>query len=567
MSGSIPNEFIDQLLDRIDIYDIISARVNLKKAGKDFSGLCPFHAENTPSFTVSQQKQFYHCFGCGAHGSAIGFMMDYEGLDFVDAVTELAQTVGLEVPKTGGNRSNNSKNLYEITEKASRVFKNNLKKSETTIHYLKNRGISGETAKQFQLGYAHDAWDGIMRQFPDEQKPLLLKVGLTVSNDNGRVYDKFRDRLIFPIHDRRGRVIAFGGRALQADQKPKYLNSPETPLFHKGRELYAYHIARKHSRDSRILVVEGYMDVIALFQNGIPNAVATLGTATSEHHITQLFRAWDEIVFCFDGDRAGRDAAQKALMTSLKLYRDEKQISFLFLPDGHDPDSYVSELGTEAFNQLLENTIPLSKLLLRTASHRLDMNTLDGRAIFHDRAIQLIAQIPKGTFQQMLRDKVSQLTHVEAQIKPQETTNFDADDSTLTPAKKLLSILLQHPNSVQHIPEDIPWHYIKDKRIEFIQKVIEICRDNPHITTAVALENFRSSEYFDRLGTMTQHMKQLSVEQKMLELQDIVAYFENKIRQYRIKQLREQQLSNGLKPEQKQELVALLSQQINQQEA
>ncbi|WP_395374563.1 DNA primase [Marinicella sp. W31] len=563
MSGSIPNEFIDQLLDRTDIYDIVSARVNLKKSGKDFSGLCPFHAENTPSFTVSQQKQFYHCFGCGKHGSAIGFMMDYEGLDFVDAVTELAQKVGLEVPQTGGPRLDSGKNLYEITEKASRIFKNNLKKSEATIKYLKNRGINGETAQLFQLGYAQNAWDGIAKQFAPEQQSLLLKVGLTVSNDSGREYDKFRDRLIFPIHDRRGRVIAFGGRALQADQKPKYLNSPETPLFHKGRELYAYHIARKHSRDPRILVVEGYMDVIALHQHGIMNAVATLGTATSEQHVTQMFRAWDEIVFCFDGDRAGRDAAGKALLTALKLYRDDKQISFLFLPDNHDPDSYVCEHGKDAFEQLLDTTIPLSKFLLRTASQGLDINTLDGRARFHDKASQLVAQIPTGTFRKMLVDKISQLTHVEAQLPPQPEAKIIFDEKNLTPAKKLLSILLQHPGSVEHIPEDIPWHYIKDKRIEFIQKVIEICRQNPHITTAAALENFRGTEYFDRLGPITQHLKPLSVEQKILELQDIVAYFQEKIRQYRIRQLREQQLAEGLTPEQKQELVALLAQQIN----
>ena len=330
MAG-IPSEFIDQLIDRIDIVDVISPRVSLKKAGKDFQALCPFHTENSPSFTVSQNKQFYHCFGCGKHGSAIGFLMEFEGMDFVDCVETLAQSAGLEVP-SHGKFQNLNKGLYQIVEDANRYFVNGYKQSEFAKTYMQNRGISEQTSQIFQIGFAPDTWDGLMKRQNNTPQSDLLKAGLIVQNDNGRVYDKFRSRIMFPIQDKRGRVIAFGGRAVSDDQKPKYLNSPETPLFHKGKELYGLNIARKHSNEKSIIVVEGYMDVIALHQAGIKNSVATLGTATSQDHIIALLRSYDEIVFCFDGDKAGREAAWKALVNSLPVYRDDKNIRFLKMP-------------------------------------------------------------------------------------------------------------------------------------------------------------------------------------------------------------------------------------------
>lgn len=560
--ASIPNEFIDELINRVDIYDVVSPRVSLKKAGKDYSGLCPFHNENSPSFTVSQQKQFFHCFGCGKNGSAIGFLMEYEGLDFVDAVKDLAQMAGMEVPLAKSNKPQISKNLYAVTEKAARIFQHQLKDNEATITYLKNRGISGPTAKVFQIGYAKDAWDGIMKRFDFQEHNLLAESGLTTNNDSGKVYDKFRNRLMFPIHDRRGRVIAFGGRAIEADQKPKYLNSPETPLFHKGNELYAFHLARKHSDDNFILVVEGYMDVVALFENGVKNAVATLGTATSAQHIQNLFKVWDKIIFCFDGDRAGKQAAAKALETALPQYLDHKTISFLFLPDGQDPDSFVFEQGEQAFRELCDQAKPLSEFLIENISNDIATDTIDGQAQLFHKAQEPLNRLPKGAFRQMMMKRIETLTQhqfkKQAQVRPKRQ-----QESSKSPVKKIISLLVNLPTLHKLIPETLDLHAFQFKGVEIIDRIVEICQSQPHISTAALIEHFRNASFFQHLAPLSKHYDHLDNDQKTLEFKDLMNHLLKKAQQKEIDALREKQMQSGLTIEEKQQLVNLLTTKVN----
>lgn len=560
--ASIPNDFIDDLISRIDIYDVISPRVSLKKAGKDYAGLCPFHSENSPSFTVSQQKQFFHCFGCGKSGSAIGFLMDYEGLDFVDAVKDLAQTAGMEVPLSQSNKPQVSRNLYAITEKAARIFSHQLKSNNQVIEYLKQRGITGQTAKTFQIGYALDDWNGLMNRYEFGEHDLLAQSGLTTHNDAGKVYDKFRHRLMFPIHDRRGRVIAFGGRAIDADQKPKYLNSPETPLFHKGNELYAFHLARKHSDDNHILVVEGYMDVVALFDKGIKNAVATLGTATSAQHINNLFKVWDKIIFCFDGDRAGRQAAEKALNTALPLYLDHKTINFLFLPEGQDPDSYVLEHGPDAFRALCQQAKPLSEFLIEIISTDIATDTIDGQAQLFHNAQAHINQLPKGAFRQMIMKRIENITQHQFKAAPTQVP-VKKENRSHSAVKKIISLLVNLPKLHQEIPEDLDLHAFEFKGVEIIDRIVEICQSQPHIRTAALIEHFRNASFFQHLAPLSQHYDHLDDEQKTLEFKDIMTHLQHKAKQNAIDALREKQMQFGLTTEEKQQLVKLLTSKVN----
>ncbi|MGD9297775.1 MAG: DNA primase, partial [Chromatiales bacterium] len=421
MAGRIPPEFIDQLLSRIDIVDVIEKRVPLKKAGKEFQACCPFHTEKTPSFTVSQQKQFYHCFGCGAHGSAIGFLMDYDHMDFVEAIEELARDAGLEVPREEGVSSKPRQDfskLHELLEKANRFFQQQLREhaqASRAVDYLKKRGLSGEIARDFGIGYAPPGWDNLYRHLAKKESDIqaLKAAGLVSTGDSGKTYDRFRDRIMFPIIDSRGRVAGFGGRILDGDG-PKYLNSPETPVFHKGEILYGlYDVRRSHAGKQQIIVVEGYMDVVALAQGGIRNAVATLGTATTERHLELLFRTAPRVVFCFDGDRAGRDAAWKALQTSLPSMKTGREARFLFLPEGEDPDTLVRSKGTDAFRALVENAPTLSRFLFDHLSEQVDTSTLDGRARLADMARPLIDRIPPGSLHDLMTQELSHLTGLE----------------------------------------------------------------------------------------------------------------------------------------------------------
>jgi DNA primase len=414
----IPDAFKQDLLNRVDIVDVISPRVALKKAGANWVGLCPFHGEKTPSFSVSPAKQFYHCFGCGAHGNAIGFLIEYGGLGYVEAVQELAESVGLklpELPSRGGQArpERDGPDLYALLERAARFYHEQLKASPRAIDYLKGRGLSGQTAARYHLGYAPAGWQGLGAAFERYDDKALVECGLVVEGD-GKRYDRFRDRVMFPILDQRGRVIGFGGRVIAAEEGPKYLNSPETPLFEKGRELYGLPQARDAIRAAnRVVVVEGYMDTVMLAQHGVQNAVATLGTATTPVHVQKLLRQADEIVFCFDGDAAGRRAAWHALETSLETLADHKTVRFLFLPAEHDPDSYVREFGQAAFAAQLDEAEPLSAYLLRELTGRVDLLTLEGRSKLIAEARPLVKRVAAPALRVQLVRALANATAME----------------------------------------------------------------------------------------------------------------------------------------------------------
>ncbi|PIE40959.1 MAG: DNA primase [Gammaproteobacteria bacterium] len=421
MAGKIPEHFIDDLIARTDLVELISNRVKLKRAGKNYVACCPFHQEKTPSFTVSPQKQFYYCFGCGASGNAVGFLMDYERLGFVDAIEQLAKSAGVEVPREGGNKPQgpNLKPLYELLNQASEYYQSQLKNPqvrERAISYLKRRGLTGETAQQFAIGFAPQGWDNLIKHLNanERQQELLVMAGLAVKNQKGRIYDRFRDRIMFPIRDPRGRTIGFGGRVL-GDEKPKYLNSPETPVFHKSKELYGLYEARQQNRKiTRHMVVEGYMDVVALRQFGIYYGVATLGTASNQEHLEKLFKQVNEVIFCFDGDEAGRNAARRALEVAIPTLKDGREIKFLFLPEGEDPDTMVRKEGPEVFENMAINAQPLSEFFFQSVGNGIDTNTLDGKARLAKLAAPHIERIPKGVFRQLMLDKLAAITELSS---------------------------------------------------------------------------------------------------------------------------------------------------------
>ncbi len=415
----IPDAFIDDLLARTDIVEVISTRVPLKRQGKEYSARCPFHDERSASFTVSPTKQFYHCFGCGAHGTAISFLMNYDRLEFLDAVDELAKRAGMEVPRDTQQRSaaeqDDSRDLYAALDAAARFFQKHLEGSAKAAEYLDGRGVDAKTRARFSIGYAPEGYSALKDALgTDERRMKLLdRAGLFSKNDRGHVYDKFRDRVMFPIFDRRGRVIAFGGRVLQKDDGPKYLNSPETALFHKGRELYGlWQVRQAHQKIERLIVVEGYMDVVSLFQYGVTEAVATLGTATTPEHAELLFRNAPDVYFCFDGDNAGRKAGWRALESVLPRMKDGRQAYFLFLPDGEDPDTIVRKEGRDGFDQRLKQATPLSQFFFDEMSREINLHTLDGRARLAERARPMLAQIPDGAFGDLMRQQLSRMTGV-----------------------------------------------------------------------------------------------------------------------------------------------------------
>jgi DNA primase len=412
VSGLIPKHFIEELIARVDLVELVGSRLPLKKHGKEYKACCPFHGEKTPSFSVVPDKNFFHCFGCGEHGNALGFLMKHDNLGFIEAVEELAERVGVDVPREQNpiNRPPPSDALFATLEKAAGYYRNELMDSTRAKEYFKARGVTGDTAVTFGLGYAPDAWDSILKLLgsSESDRQRLLQVGLVIERDNkSGHYDRFRDRVMFPIRDARGRTIGFGGRVLDKGE-PKYMNSPETELFHKGRELYGLYEARQATRTlSRLLIVEGYMDVVRLHQAGITYAVATLGTATTPDHLSRVFRICNEVIFCFDGDRAGRAAAWKALENSLSLVREGRQLRFLFLPDGHDPDSLVGAEGREAFEARIKQALPLSEYFINHLSSQVDVRTIDGRARMGEMARPLLERIPTGIFRELLADEVA----------------------------------------------------------------------------------------------------------------------------------------------------------------
>ena len=509
MRGRIPREFIDELLARLDVVEVIDRRVPLKKAGKDFKACCPFHNEKTPSFTVSRPKQFYHCFGCGVSGTAITFLMEFEHLSFPEAVEELAGEAGLEVPDTGPARSGDNPTLplLEILGEASRYYKDQLRShrdASTTIAYLKQRGLTGEIAAQFDLGYAPTGWDNLSSTADNEEKlDLMVKAGLISKRESGGHYDRFRARVIFPIHDNKGRVIAFGGRLLD-EGEPKYLNSPETPVFHKGSELYNLHRARSAIAQQQMsIVVEGYMDVLALAQHGIDHCVATLGTATTATHLQRLFRLAPSIVFCFDGDRAGRDAAGRALEIALPLLESGRQVSFLFLPDGEDPDSVIRDQGADTFRTLIESATPLPDLLFDTLLNQTDLTRMDGKARLATLARPLVSRVPEGPLRELMQQRLSDLTGVAPSgLGGLPTTpptvphkRASARSKRLSPLATAISVLVQRPQLAAGL--DLPTAVVEaqdDPGVQLLTKVHGLARENPQLTTASLIERFRGDE-------------------------------------------------------------------------
>ena len=423
--GRIPQSFIDELIARADIAEIIGARVPLKKSGREYKACCPFHGEKTPSFWVSPEKQFYHCFGCGAHGTVLGFLMNYDRLSFPEAIEDLASRLGLEVPREGGDAAGPRRiddEAFDLMGKVARFYMDQLERDARATQYVRHRGLTSETLERFGIGYAPNSWNDVLRRFggTEEARKQLAELGLIIERDRGQVrdgerhYDRFRDRVMFPIRDARGRVIAFGGRIIDQGE-PKYLNSPETALFHKGRELYGLYETRQ-ARISlkRLLIVEGYMDTVRLHQSGIQYAVATLGTATTPEHLKRVFRLVSEVVFAFDGDRAGRAAAWRALQHALPEAREGREMRFLFLPEGHDPDSMVGEEGREKFEARIAGAEPLSEYFVRSLAEQLDLSHADGRARFAEAARPLLAKLPPGVYHELLLGRVAEAIKLPA---------------------------------------------------------------------------------------------------------------------------------------------------------
>ena len=507
MAGLIPQEFIDELLGRVDIVELIDARIPLRKAGREFAACCPFHNERTPSFFVSPVKQFFHCFGCGAHGTALSFLMDYEHLGFREAVEDLARLAGLEVPEAGRGPKVAS-GLLELVAQADGYFRRQLRKHpqrQQAVDYLRQRGLDGETAAAFGIGFAPAGWQNLTEHLRARGARLedLLEAGLSRLRENGEGYDIFRNRIIFPIRDRRGRTVAFGGRALGEEDRPKYLNSPESPMFRKGQELYGLFEARTRNRRlERLLVVEGYMDVVGLARHGLGYTVATLGTSATADHMERLFRVVREVVFCFDGDEAGRKAAWRALENVLSQLRDGRQVSFLFLPEGEDPDSLVRREGREAFEALLAQSRPLAEYLFDRLTQQVDMTSLDGRARLGEQARALIDRVPDGVYRDLLIRRLGELTGLDRQDIERRLTVRDAPSSRRkakvnigrTPVRAAIALLLNDPGLAARAGDMERFKGLKAPGVPLLVQLIEILSSSPHLNTAALLERFRGTE-------------------------------------------------------------------------
>ena len=520
MAGKIPQDFIDELLTRTDIIDVIDAYVPLKKAGKNHKACCPFHEEKTPSFNVNQDKQFYYCFGCTASGTAITFLMEHLRIGFVEAIEDLASRAGMEIPReayNSGDSSSVSNKLYELLESITEYYTNELKNNKNTnniINYIKKRNINNETRVEFELGFAPPGWDNLVSNFGKSKETikLLVDAGVIIKNDRGSYYDRFRNRLIFPIRDQRGRVIGFGGRVL-GDETPKYLNSPETQIFQKGRELYGLFQARKASRDLKdIYIVEGYMDVIALAQFGIKNVVATLGTAATFEHIGKLFRITNKLIFCFDGDKAGKKAAWRALENSLSLLKNGRQVYFIFLPNNEDPDTFVNKNGKNAFINT-EMLTPLSDFLFNSISHNINLEILEGRSEMINKTLPYLAKLPLDPYKDIIVKELSKITGYEvndiqkqlsipekSDLKKLKNSNKKVENNRgIEKIRWLIRCLLHQPSLALNVESTESLLALESSGIDFLCELIQLIKKNPNITLAGILENWRDSKFEKRL--------------------------------------------------------------------
>ena len=504
MSGRISREFIDDLLVRVDIVDLIDSHVPLKKTGNNYVARCPFHTEKTPSFSVNRNKQFFHCFGCGASGNAISFLMDFSHLDFIEAVEDLANFAGIDVQResldiNSAYKKDDLSNLYLLMDRVAAFYVEQLRLTPKAIDYLKARSVKGEIARDFILGYAPDKWNALTEKF-DQQ--LLIDAGLLVIKDDGRGYDRFRDRIMFPIRDKRARIIGFGGRVID-DSLPKYLNSPETSLFHKGKEVYGlYELLEKNSKPQRILIVEGYLDVIALAQYGINYAVAALGTAASQAHLDLLFRFSSELVFCFDGDRAGREAAWRAMESTFSCLKHGRQMRIMILPKNHDPDSLVREEGLSGFTARVQSAQPLSDYFFEHFTEELNLSEMEGRAQLIGKAKPYLEKLPEGVFREMMFDRLKELSGqssleslenlVIGDFAKQKPLQFEP--SRLSSARVAIALLLQRPSLAEIvIQKDIDWNGLEFRGVQLLKNILEVIGDKKSINTAVLIEHYRDT--------------------------------------------------------------------------
>ena len=561
----IPDAFIDDLLARSDIVEIVGARVPLKKQGREYSARCPFHDERSPSFTVSPTKQFYHCFGCGAHGTAISFLMNFDRLEFLDAVEELARRAGMEVPRETAQRNANPEiqTLYSALEAATRFYRRQLAGSDGARAYLQRRGVGEAVIEQFDIGYAPEGFSALKDALGGDQRRLQLleKAGLLSKNERGHSYDKFRDRVMFPIHDRRGRPIAFGGRVMKPDDSPKYLNSPETSLFHKGRELYGlWQVRQAHQRIPRLVVVEGYMDVVALFQHGIDTAVATLGTATTAEHAELLFRNAPDAYFCFDGDAAGRRAAVRAMESVLPRMRDGRQAFFLFLPEGEDPDSLVRAEGAAGFDARLQAATPLSRFFFDTLAADVNLATLEGKGRLAERARPMLAQIPDGAFGDLMQQRLRELAGVGARGAPSAPARARAPVGATRPSlvRSAITHLLHAPALALETASPPAFAGLRQPGVDLLCALIETVHARPDIGTGALLETFGEREEADALRTLATHELPGDAAAWRQVFLDAMAQLDRQVRQQRVDELQAKIAS--LEPAEKDELRALLAQ-------
>jgi len=598
MAGRIPQNFIDDLIGRTDIVELIGARVPLKKAGREFKACCPFHDEKSPSFWVSPDKQFYHCFGCGAHGTALGFLMNYDRLSFPEAVEELASRAGVEVPREAGapDRDGDSSDaLYELNARVAGYFATTLAGDARAREYVAKRGLDAESVARFQLGFATNSWNDALRRFGGDAGKVrqLAELGLVIEREGGQIrdgerhYDRFRDRLMFPIRDARGRVIAFGGRVI-GEGEPKYLNSPETALFHKGRELYGmYEVRQSRVKLTRLLVVEGYIDVVRLHQAGVRYAVATLGTATTPEHLKRIFRLVSEVVFAFDGDRAGRAAAWRALLNALPEVREGREIRFLFLPEGHDPDTLVAQEGAEAFERRLEAALPLSEYLVRELATQADLAHADGRARFAELARPLVARVPAGVYRELLIGRVAEAiklpaTRLAELWKAGGAAPAHSGPDPRAPAARAaarararhrgagrrglvgqaVQVLLHHPAAAANVDEALirALEQVEEPGMPFLRELLGELRARPATNTAQILERWRERPEGPRLAELA--AEEVLVAESRAAEREIATALERLVvgaRERRIDELLVRSRQGDLTAEEKLELQGLMS--------
>ncbi|MDH3635722.1 MAG: DNA primase [Gammaproteobacteria bacterium] len=504
MAGRIPRNFIDDLLNRVDIVEVIDSRVPLKKKGREYWACCPFHGEKTASFSVSSTKQFYHCFGCQKSGNAVGFLMDYDHMEFVEAVEALAQSLGLEVPYEKGSAppkpAPGLESMYQSLEQCAKHFQDRLKQTPDAIEYLKNRGISGQTAKAFTIGYAPPGWNNL-----DGDEKQLVDTGMLVKKETGKPYDRFRHRLMFPIRDRRGRTIAFGGRVINPEDNPKYLNSPESPLFHKSDEIYGlYELKRDVTNIERIFITEGYMDVVALAEHGVKTAVATLGTAINNRQIETLFRVCKNLVFCFDGDAAGKKAAWRSLEQCLASLKEGRLAKFLFLPEGQDPDSFISEFGSKAFNQQVDASSTLTEYLFETLLAECDTRTPEGRAQLLDRLRPYFKQIPLQSLKDQILAEVEQrigqridtrMLRLLGEEKPATAAFNRLPEQHWTPTRLAINLLLKKPALALSTGTHDELADSGIPGIDLLLKLLDRIHDEPEISTQNLLDRFKGDDH------------------------------------------------------------------------